>query len=118
MPEPPPPDELIVYTPADSLTVTFVPAVIPTTGSVTVFAAWLSFDSDARKVCPERLNVSMVCISFVVEPSTSVPVTVIVLPAVDALLMPPPAMVTEPPELDKVAVLEATDNVCSSLVAL
>ncbi len=60
----------------------------------------------------------MVCISLVTEPSTSVPVTVIVLPAVDALLMPPPAIVTEPPLFDSVAVLVATDSVCNSLVAL
>jgi hypothetical protein len=38
MPPPPPPVELIVYTPAASLTVTLVPAVMPTTGSVTVLA--------------------------------------------------------------------------------
>ena len=59
-----------------------------------------------------------VCSSLVVEPSTSVPVTVIVVPTVETVLMPAPAMVNEPPLFERVTVLVATDKVCSSFVLL
>jgi hypothetical protein len=111
MPPPPPPVAFIVKLPPVLLTVTFVPAVIPTTGSVTVDGPTPSEDKDALNVWPESENWSMVCISLVTEPSTSVPVTVIVLPAVPTVLMPPPAMVTEPPPFDKAMALETAESV-------
>jgi len=52
----------------------------------------------------------------VVEPSTSVPVIVIVEPDVDAVLMPAPAIVKLPPLLLRVTVFVAVDSVCSSFV--
>ena len=56
--------------------------------------------------------------SFATFPSISVPVTVIVLPDVLTVLIPAPAIVTDPPELESVAVFEATEIVCNSLVTL
>ena len=54
--------------------------------------------------------------SLLILPSTSVPVIVIVVPAVPTVLMPPPAMVMEPPEFERVVVFAETDRVCSSFV--
>lgn len=54
--------------------------------------------------------------SLLILPSTSVPVIVIVVPAVPTVLMPPPAMVMEPPEFERVVVFVETDRVCSSFV--
>ena len=54
--------------------------------------------------------------SLLTLPSTSVPVIVIVEPAVPTVLMPPPAIVIEPPELERVVVFADTDMVCSSFV--
>ena len=54
--------------------------------------------------------------SLLTLPSTSVPVIVMVEPAVPTVLMPPPAIVIEPPELERVVVFADTDMVCSSFV--
>ena len=54
--------------------------------------------------------------SLLILPSTSVPVIVMVEPAVPTVLMPPPAMVIEPPEFERVVVFADTDMVCSSFV--
>jgi hypothetical protein len=60
-----------------------------------------------------------VCISFDIDPSTSVPVIVMVEPATPTVLIPAPAMVIEPPLLDNVVipvVVPLTEMVCSSLL--
>ena len=54
--------------------------------------------------------------SLLILPSTSVPVIVMVEPEVPTVLMPAPAIVIEPPELERVVVFDATDMVCSSFV--
>ena len=54
--------------------------------------------------------------SLLTLPSTSVPVIVMVEPAVPTVLIPAPAIVIDPPELESVVVFADTDIVCSSFV--